>query len=168
MYICPEIPAHHSFCCSLSLPTTMDEFVEQFSSLMTPSGMAEAKAESVRSFKRDMTTQSENIRLIPPDPKKSNMFPPLDGIESLGPTDFQSTFQKILKTSMSPRYPPPSILQCANVQATKYTACEKPGTMACSICKLVSYCSKVIKRRLRCGCHFIILLGMPNRPLEAP
>lgn len=32
---------------------------------------------------------------------------------------------------------------CANVNVAKYSACSKPGTMACSECRLVSYCSKV-------------------------
>ncbi|KJA20456.1 hypothetical protein HYPSUDRAFT_43147 [Hypholoma sublateritium FD-334 SS-4] len=36
---------------------------------------------------------------------------------------------------------------CANVNVAKYSACSKPGTMACSECRLVSYCSKECQKK---------------------
>ncbi|KIJ61529.1 hypothetical protein HYDPIDRAFT_183158 [Hydnomerulius pinastri MD-312] len=43
----------------------------------------------------------------------------------------------------TPTFPPftLTVLPCANAQVEKYTACENPGKMACSACRLVSYCS---------------------------
>jgi hypothetical protein len=73
-----------------------------------------------------LSTQTKNIRAMPPDPSEDQTF--LEDIDSL-----------------SPKYPPPVTLPCANVQAEKYAVCDKPGKMACSACKLVSYCSKVYR-----------------------
>lgn len=41
-----------------------------------------------------------------------------------------------------PRFLPPKVLPCANINPSQYFACNKPGTKTCSSCKLVSYCSK--------------------------
>ncbi|KAF8137398.1 hypothetical protein EV363DRAFT_1394947 [Boletus edulis] len=40
------------------------------------------------------------------------------------------------------KFPPLEVLPCANVNVEKQAICEKPGKLACSSCKLVSYCSK--------------------------
>jgi len=110
--------------------------------LMTPARMTEARAKAMHAFERDQNIQNQNLRVLPPDPatqKKTSTFP--EDIDS--PAQLQSAWQQMVKGSLRPRYPPPTTLPCANVQAEKYTVCENPGTMACSACKLVSYCSKV-------------------------
>ncbi|KAH6896244.1 hypothetical protein BKA70DRAFT_1316688 [Coprinopsis sp. MPI-PUGE-AT-0042] len=40
------------------------------------------------------------------------------------------------------QHPPLSRLPCANVQVSQKIICSNPGTLKCSACKLVSYCSK--------------------------
>jgi hypothetical protein len=54
-----------------------------------------------------------------------------------------------------PLLPPFEVLPCANAQPKLRTACDKPGNMACSGCRLVSYCSKV--RRLLYEAHCLWL-----------
>ena len=71
-----------------------------------------------------------NDRGLPPN---LNLFD-LEGVD-----DFLQELTKVSK----PRYPLPLVLPCANVEPKLYHACSNPGTMACSACKLVSYCSKV-------------------------
>ncbi|EDR06852.1 uncharacterized protein LACBIDRAFT_299777 [Laccaria bicolor S238N-H82] len=46
-------------------------------------------------------------------------------------------------TKVKPKHSLPLVLPCANVKPKLYHACGNPGRMACSVCKLVSYCSKV-------------------------
>ena len=41
------------------------------------------------------------------------------------------------------RATPPENLPCANVEVPKRRTCQNPGKLACSACKLVSYCSEV-------------------------
>ena len=50
--------------------------------------------------------------------------------------------------NIKPTHPPLESLPCANVEAIKHKACPKPGTKACSACKLVSYCSQASDRYL--------------------
>lgn len=110
---------------------------EVFSTPLTPARMAEV----MRSFERDHSIQNPNLRRLPPDPAKGN-----ETFTFLGsPTQLQSTWQQMME---EPQYPPPTTLPCANVQAEKYAVCESPGTMACSACKLVSYCSQVNHKSL--------------------
>ena len=123
----------------------MDDVTSLFSTMhMTPALMAEIRAGSTRSFERDQSIQSPNLTALPPDPaaeSKGFQFPEAGDIYD--PAQYQAFFQKMMGQSFHPRYPPPTALSCANVQADKYTTCENLGTMACSACKLVSYCSKV-------------------------
>ncbi|KAG8216800.1 hypothetical protein J3R82DRAFT_7049 [Butyriboletus roseoflavus] len=42
----------------------------------------------------------------------------------------------------NPNFAPLDVLPCANVNVNKHDVCKKPGKLACSSCKLVSYCSK--------------------------
>lgn len=58
-------------------------------------------------------------------------------------TSHTAFWKSIVGTAMEVRFSPPQILSCANVEASKYKTCSKPGTMACGECRLVSYCSKV-------------------------
>ncbi|KAH6896239.1 hypothetical protein BKA70DRAFT_1316671 [Coprinopsis sp. MPI-PUGE-AT-0042] len=48
--------------------------------------------------------------------------------------------------SKRPRYPAPTRLPCANVQAARNSVCDKPGTMVCGACRLVAYCSPDCQR----------------------
>ncbi|KAH6906719.1 hypothetical protein BKA70DRAFT_396558 [Coprinopsis sp. MPI-PUGE-AT-0042] len=69
---------------------------------------------------------------------------PSDPIASRGLWDMlkgATDFTNILGRA-TPRHPPLERLPCANVEVDQYSACSKPGTMRCSACKLVSYCSK--------------------------
>ncbi|KAM6494778.1 protein of unknown function (DUF4470) domain containing protein [Amanita muscaria] len=112
----------------------MDELIQLFSTMMTPARMAEAQAEALRSFERDLSAQSENVRVLPPDPGNP-------ATNASIPKDVNS-IREMMEQTLHPRNPPPTSLPCANVQPAKYTICKDPGTMACSACKLVSYCSK--------------------------
>jgi hypothetical protein len=96
-----------------------------------------------RVYRDNMSVQNANIRVIPPDPR-SESGPLFDGIDEYGGID--TVLKQMLNSfakNQTPRFPIPQRLQCANVEVEKYKTCDNPGTMACSGCKLVSYCSKV-------------------------
>lgn len=119
---------------------TMDKFAELFSKLQTPETMANMRSQATRSFLQDLSTQSQYIKTLPPDPKSAKRVPNWDGFSVLDP----SFLQKVMASDATKtRYPAPKTLLCANVQPAKYSVCLNPGKMACSACKLVSYCSKV-------------------------
>jgi hypothetical protein len=117
--------------------------MEELAKLFSTFSIDEARAEAEKSLQRDMSNQNKNLRFLPSDPTaQQNSI--LDPNDFDGPTP--ARLQKMLKSASDhskPRFPAPKTLPCANVQPAKYTACEKTGTMACSKCKLVSYCSKV-------------------------
>lgn len=121
------------------LHSTMDESTKVLgSTALNPTQMAEAKAKALRSFERDLSTQNANIKVLPPEPATDS--------EGAFPEDINSMEDQLhnaSKRSLWPRHPPPTTLPCANVQLSKYKVCKDSGTMACSECKLVSYCSKV-------------------------
>ena len=122
----------------------MDEVMKLFQTLVTPATMAEARVEAVHSLEHDLAIQSQNLRRLPPDPateKETSTF--FKDIDSGDPALFQSGLRRMMEESLHPRHPPPTTLPCANVQAEKYAVCKNAGKMACSACKLVSYCSKV-------------------------
>jgi len=131
---------------STTSPTTMDEVMKLLPTLMTPANMAEARAEVMRSFEHDQAIQCRNLRPLSPPPPgpatetETSTF--LKDIDS-EPVQLHSALRRMMEESLHPRYPPPTALPCANVQAEKYAVCKNPGKMACSACKLVSYCSKV-------------------------
>lgn len=92
-----------------------------------------------RAYNRDMSSTNANIRVLPP--------PPVAGVSTklkmaLAGDDPTSALLEEAKTA-TPRFPPLEFLPCANVDAERAMVCQKRGTMACSACKLVSYCSKV-------------------------
>jgi len=120
----------------------MDELTNVFSAAtLTP---AEAQMEALRAFKHDLSTPRKNIRPLPPHPA-TNMTASLPMDVNSSGDQLQHTFRQMMEQSLHPPYPPPITLPCANVQPSKYTICKNPGTLACSACKLVSYCSKVSK-----------------------
>ncbi len=128
----------------------MDEVTSLFSTMhMTPALIDKIRAEATRSFERDQSIQSPNLKALPPDPAtESKGFQSPEDDDNYGPAQHQALFKNMMEQSLHPRHAPPTALPCANVQADKYTACENLGTMACSACKLVSYCSKVRNKRL--------------------
>ncbi|KAF8151754.1 hypothetical protein B0H34DRAFT_801437 [Crassisporium funariophilum] len=117
------------------MSTTMDELQARFSSLLTPEIVAGAES----AYRRDMSTQSTSIGVIPPDPRNDleKMRPSGEDDDSLG-----DAFMKYVKENSRPKYPPLEMLPCANVEVEKYRACPKNGKLACGACKLVSYCSQ--------------------------
>ena len=127
------------------LPHTMDELSKLFSLLPK-----EMKDEAERQYNRDLSLKNKNIRSIPPDPV-SDLTNKLDleGIDTSNPDLLREALLKSL-SNIKPAHPPLELLPCANVEATKYKACLKPGTKACGACRLVSYCSQVS------DCHPII------------
>jgi len=140
----------------------MDELAQLFSSMETPEAMAEIQVNAVRAFQRDMSTQSQNIEVLPPDPTRENNLP--SHIDMTNP----NFLEEMMKQAQKNRFPVPKALPCANVQAAKYTMCESLGTMACSACKLVAYCSKVILFYIISICHSQTLVkGVPNRSLAS-
>jgi hypothetical protein len=86
-----------------------------FNRFLTPGQSAEIES----CYQHINDTENSNLRGMPPDPLTTSQL-----------------------YSM-PRFSPPDVLPCANVEAEKYRACPNPGKMACSSCRLVSYCSKV-------------------------
>jgi len=121
----------------------MDEFFAQLSSLLTPETLSNVTAEAQRSFDRDMSTQSKNIVALPPDPGAGrSTFDPTN-LDITDPARGADVLKSLMDGATKVRFPPPENLPCANVQAGQYKACNKRGSMACSSCKLVSYCSKV-------------------------
>ncbi|EDR07431.1 uncharacterized protein LACBIDRAFT_298608 [Laccaria bicolor S238N-H82] len=118
----------------------MDKLTNMFSSLLPP--QMRDYAEQV--YRDNMSAQNANIRVIPPDPRTEG-GPPFDEIDESGGID--NVLKQMINSfakNQTPRFPIPQRLQCANVEVEKYKTCDNPGTMACSGCKLVSYCSKVL------------------------
>ena len=105
-----------------------------FSTVMNPAQMAEGRMKALRSYL--LSIESKNIDLPPGPATAENVA---------HPNVFDSTvWQKMKEESERLRSRPPTALPCANVQPAEDTMiCKDPGTMACSACKLVSYCSKV-------------------------
>lgn len=115
---------------------SMDPFHDPFNHLLTP----EQRAESDSSYEDFRGIRSHNLRKIPPDPY-SQLHTKTDELDRS--EDPLISFQKYASQS-KPRFPPPEVLPCANVKVAKYRVCPNPGDKACSSCRLVSYCSKVI------------------------
>jgi hypothetical protein len=81
---------------------------------------------------------SSDIRIIPPDDSGPSF---LGALYSWFTGGWQGMMDSVV--NRNPKFPPLEVLPCANVDVDKYAACEKPGKLSCSSCKLVSYCSKV-------------------------
>ncbi|OJA20467.1 hypothetical protein AZE42_04908 [Rhizopogon vesiculosus] len=88
---------------------------------------------ALSAFMQDTSTTS-SLTSMPPDPSTSGKF------GDFGISDWKSALEACRK--MKPKFPPPEMLPCANVDIAKSKVCPKQGTKACSACKLVSYCSK--------------------------
>ena len=122
----------------------MDQLIEGFSALRNSEMVSKIMAKAQSAMDRDMATQSKSISILPPDPKAGGSFFDSTDVDITDPAR-RTEFLKSITDSISKplRFPPLDTLPCANVQVDKYDACNKPGTMACSECRLVSYCSKV-------------------------
>lgn len=134
---CPEFFAVYR----LSNHFTMNAPDDPFGSLLTPQMRAYAES----SYRRNMSIQNPHLSaVVSPDPtKKQGILPDLNNLNTSDPASHHDTINKYLADHSKPRYPPPATLPCANIQVEKYSVCQNPGTKACSICKLVAYCSKV-------------------------
>ena len=121
----------------------MDELFAQFSGLFTPETFSNARAEAQRSIDRDMSTQSKSIIALPPDPMAGGSIFDPSNLDAADPSHRADILKSLTNSATKVRFPPPENLPCANVQVGQYNACNKRGSMACSSCKLVSYCSKV-------------------------
>ena len=82
---------------------------------------------------------SSNIRIIPPQEDSDPSF--LQGLYGMFTGGWEGMLNSVV--NKNPKFPPLDILPCANVNVDRYAVCEKPGKLACSSCRLVSYCSKV-------------------------
>ena len=60
--------------------------------------------------------------------------------------DLQSMMDSVV--NKTPEFPALEVLPCANVNVGIHAVCAKAGKLACSSCRLVSYCSKVWYRCL--------------------
>ena len=121
----------------------MDELFAQFPGLFTPEAFSNTRAEAQRFLDREMSTKSKSIIPLPPDPMAArSIFDPTNH-DTIDPPHRADILKSFTDCATKVRFPPPENLLCANVQVSQYSACNKRGSMACSSCKLVSYCSKV-------------------------
>lgn len=81
---------------------------------------------------------SSDIRVLPPADSGPSS---LGGLYSMLTGDLQGMINSVV--NKNPKFGPVEVLPCANVNVEKYAVCENPGKLACSACKIVSYCSKV-------------------------
>lgn len=89
-------------------------------------------------------SMNSDIRILPPVEDDSGpSF--LGGLYSMFTGGLDGMLNSV--ANRNPKFPPLEVLPCANVNVERYAVCENPGKLACSSCKLVSYCSKV--------CHFV-------------
>lgn len=116
----------------------MDRFTDLFPYLLTPEMRTEAEAD----HSHNTSSQNLHLRIIERDsmlPPGFNIIP--DKFDTSDPRILSDMIKSVVENVKSP-FPPLETLPCANVEPDKFRACSKPGTMACSACKLVSYCSR--------------------------
>jgi hypothetical protein len=83
--------------------------------------------------------------------------------------DPEAFLKSITEKANKLQFPAPERLPCANVDVDKYKACPNNGTMACSACKLTSYCSKVIIFSCRAFTYFNgLYIGVSEGTLAYP
>ncbi|KAH0826539.1 hypothetical protein J3R83DRAFT_4892 [Lanmaoa asiatica] len=87
---------------------------------------------------------NSDIRIIPPEDSGPSLF---RGLYSMFTGGWQGLLDSVV--NRNPKFLPLDVLPCANVNVDKYSACDKPGKQACSSCKLVSYCSKLLTHSAR-------------------
>ena len=110
-------------------------FPAMFNGLFSPEVIAEVE----RAYQLNHDSGNTNVYIMDPDPSvSSNLQAKVN--ESNTP---QAYIQTMIQECMKPKFPPPENLPCANVEVAKYRTCQNPGKLACSACKLVSYCSEV-------------------------
>ena len=114
---------------------SLSAMYSMFSRMFSP----EVTAAAERAYQLNHDAGNSNIRVMDPDPATSNNLRTKVNLS----TTPQTFMQTMIQESMKPKFPPPENLPCANVEVAKHQACKNPGKLACSACKLVSYCSKV-------------------------
>ena len=128
----------------------MDELLARFSSALTPEMFPNAvTTEAQNSFERYMATQSKSIAVLPPDSNTEESTLDPTNLDITDPAPRADVLGSLTNSISKLRFAPPENLPCANVQVQQYKACDKQGSMACSSCKLVSYCSKASSIRFR-------------------
>ena len=95
----------------------MDELLNRFSTL-------EQSAEIERSYQHINDPGKSNLQTILPDPLSNSQL-----FTKLGTSLDLPALRKTIRES-KPRFPPPEVLPCANVEVEKYKACPNPGKMA--------------------------------------
>lgn len=114
---------------------SLSAMYSMFSRLFSP----EVTSAAERDHHLNHDAGNTNVRVMDPDPSRSSNLH-----EKAEKSNTPETFlQTMIQECMTPKFPPLQNLPCANVEVEKYQACKNPGTLACSVCKLVSYCSKV-------------------------
>jgi hypothetical protein len=145
----------------------MDELTESLSTLMTPETMSKLMAKAQSAMDRDrVSTQSKSISMLPPDPKTAGSFLNPNDVDITDPARCTEFLKSIKESASKLRFPYLDTLPCANVQVDKYEVCNKPGTQACSECRLVSYCSKVESICVSLVTSFDRSVGMSESALE--
>ncbi|KAJ2915828.1 hypothetical protein MD484_g4584, partial [Candolleomyces efflorescens] len=88
------------------------------------------------------------LRLVPNDPLEPHdlaatlqMLSVATQLDSPNEAARDRAYRETMQ-AVKPAFPPFEVLPCANVQPDQRAACDKPGKLSCSGCKLVSYCSK--------------------------
>ena len=133
----PPVTAPYRLIWSLAFTDSRRRFslfamYSMYSDIFSP----EVTAAAERAYQLNNDAGNSNVRVMDPHPSvSSNLRAKINT-----PRAFMQT---IIQESMKPKFPPPENLPCANVEVAKYRACKSPGKLACSVCKLVSYCSKV-------------------------
>ena len=145
MFIWSKLPLFSHFLQRIFGPLLlhMDQLTNMFNNL-TPEQRSESESSHGQQHIND--TINSNLRALPPDSQTdSQLDTRLSGLDTstLAPSALLDVFRESVREGSKPRYPPPEVLPCANVETEKYRACPNPGKMACSSCRLVSYCSKV-------------------------
>ncbi|KDR66055.1 hypothetical protein GALMADRAFT_232756 [Galerina marginata CBS 339.88] len=120
----------------------MDELIQGFSTMTNSEAMSKIMTKAQSAFDRNMSTKSDSISVLPPNPKTARSILDPKDIDITDPACRTDILKSITDSVSKLQYPPLEILPCANVQADKYRVCNQPGTMVCSECRLVSYCSK--------------------------
>ena len=139
----------------------MDDFKALMDTILPPIDDTDRKA-AEEACKRHFLGTNRNLRGMQPPPPTNNFIDPQNPLEGL-------TFGeglKLLQKTAKPKFGPLDHLPCANAQVDKYTACDRPGRLFCSRCKLVAYCAKVRLWYLAAYSRLKHTLGMSDRTLE--
>jgi hypothetical protein len=131
-----------------TLPSTaMDESTKPFSTTAITLALTDdTYTELAHYVERELASRSGNI--VAAYPAKENANPFSSDLDGLEPDEMERPSRL--------RYLPLTTLPCANTYPAKHVVCKNLGKMACSACKLVSYCSKVCDKPFA---HLLVVNG---------